>query len=413
LHWNNDFLSFRRRLIQGKLCLQWVLVGGLLLLVGCAARPETGGRGQSLPSSSENSNRELEALRPGLKTHEDSLVLDLLLGFRSLRLGVATEGQGADDVLRGRRAYDELEIQLRQGGVGRFAKNDEIFSLGDGDKLSLSEVLNIAHRNAQKSVLGSDLDKARSRNHEIVLNRQLLSYAIEDALWSLALIDALESPGLPVATKRKLRSLHEAYLNQAPHAEIIRQVNGVLAEIPDEKLRQQLKKLANRAWERDRRTVSTDERMLERPSEAKPFEPANPPQDTGLAESAVTPSLENPPAPVNGTADQAQVDSLIRLGQYLPALASLESMDSASQGEFIRDRRQRAGERYCDEKRRSAADNYKKARSAKSNPEKLAWLRKTNAVLDSCLFYFPQTSVGAKVKRNREMVQAEIQKLNP
>ncbi len=360
-------------------------------------------------------------MRSGLKTKEDSLVLDLLQGFRALRLQGESDGADADAVGRGRRAYDELEARLRQGGLKSKAGGERVYSIGDQDNLTLLDVLTVASKSAQKLLLEGDMEKAKARNRDIVLNRAALSFAVEDAIWGLALADAMESTVIPEPTKRKLKALHESYVHDATQDEIVREVNGLLAEVPEEKLRQQLKKLANRAWERDRRAnrvpQGAKKAVLQDTVPPAPVTPAPAKVVNGVAEAAtaMTPLAAKadtvPMIAAESNSQQAKIDSLIGAGKYIPALHALEALDAAANAEFIRDRRQKSGERFCDDRRRTAADSYKRARSASVDSVKGQLLRKTAAELDSCLFYFPETSVGAKVKRNREMIEAELKKL--
>lgn len=386
-------------------------------LTGCAGTPPsknpTSGK-KTTAVKVDSGARDLEALRGGLKTKEDSLVLDLLQGFRTLRLQGDSEGADADAVGRGRRAYDELEARLRKGGLKSKVGGERVYSIGDQDNLTLLDVLTVASKSAQKLLLEGDMEKAKARNRDIVLNRAALSFAVEDAIWGLALADALESTILPEPTKRKLKTLHESYVHDATQDEIVREVNGLLAEVSEEKLRQQLKKLANRAWERDRRA----NRLPQGAKKAAVQDTVPPPPVAPAASkdvNAATPTAGQPDTTIRaasvGNAQHAQIDSLIGAGKYIPALHALESLDAAGHADFIRDRRQKAGERFCDDRRRTAADFYKRARAASVDSVKGQLLRKTAADLDSCLFYFPETSVGAKVKRNREMIDAELKKL--
>jgi hypothetical protein len=402
------------------------------LWTGCAVTPPPTPKGDGKSGSVrvDEGAKELEALRSGLKTREDSLALDLLKGFRALRLAQGSETADADAVGKGRQAYDELEAKLRKGGLKSKASSERVYSIGDRDNLTLQEVLTAANKSAQKLLLDGELAKSKERNREIVINRPTLSFAVEDAQWGLALADALEAPGIPESIKRKLRALHESYYHEAPQDEIVKQVNVLLAEVADEKLRQHLKKLANRAWERDRRanrlpqgskkaavqdtapaaTPSQGTAHDATTSDASKVDPSknatqggNPANTQGDAKDSAK--------PVASYSETSPIDSLIGAGKYVQALRGLEALDANSHADFIRERRMRAGERFCDDRRRSAAESYKKARSAASEALKSQLLRQTAADLDSCLFYFPETSVGAKVRRNREMVEDELKKL--
>jgi hypothetical protein len=401
-----------------------------LWISGCAVKPDPHAKSSepgpgtmvTFPVSSS-----LDAIGSSLKSREDSLVLELMKGYRALRLSATPEVASSADVLNGRQAYDALERILREGGLkGNSGGAERLFSLGDKSQLTLQEALTVANKSAQKLVLDGDLEKAKQRNRDIVLNRPTLSFAVEDAQWALALLDALSEPGLPEPTKKKLRTLHEVYYQEAPQDEVVRQVNGLLAEIPDEKFRQHLKKLANRAWERDRRanrlpqgakkasiqdTASAFKSDVSLPESSSSVvaAPAKPPV---LANAAPPVSDSVKPADTVGTSGtEFQIDSLIAAGQYVLALRALEGIDPQTRSGFIKDRRSKAGERFCDERRKNAADLYKKARTANNDGMKEKLLRTTQAELDSCLFYFPETSVSAKVRRNRDMVDAELKKL--
>jgi hypothetical protein len=261
-----------------------------------------------------------------------------------------------------------------------------------------------------------------------VLSRPLLTFAVEDATWGLALGEALET-NIPDAQKRKLKSLNEAYVAETPQEEVVKQVNVLLAEVSDEKLRKELKKLANRAWERDRRMG----RMNQGTKKIALQDTAPPPSASSSVSNPPKPSIDasvkgvpnnsgaqnNPPVKIDstnktqgtGSVEKSKIDSLIGAGRYIQALRSIENLDVAKDGDFVREKRSKAGERFCDEKRRVASETFKRARAATADTIKIQQLNRTAAELDSCLFYFPETSVGAKVKRNRELVDIELKKL--
>jgi hypothetical protein len=367
---------FCRKSVSG---LGW-LVLACLGISGCAVKPDPQGAGpkaetQSGPAVNQNSSS--DSLNPSVKSPADSCM------------------------------------------------GDKLFAVGDKGQFTLLEVLTMANKSAQQLVLQGDLEKAKERNRDIVLNRPALSFAVEDAQWSLALIDVLVEPGIPEPIKKKLRTLHEVYIQEAPQEDVVRQVNGLLAEVPDEKFRQHLKKLANRAWERDRRA----NRLPQGSKKVALQDTLQAPKAEVIAKDtmevptlAATPVVDAKPAlPVSDSAQTmdtvgiggkaAQIDSLIAAGKYVPALQALQSVDAQTQADFIKDRRTKAGERFCDDRRRTAAELYKKARSAANDGLKEKLLLSTQGELDSCLFYFPETSVGAKVRRNRDMVETELKKL--
>jgi len=407
------------------------LLAVTLFLSGCATTPppKKGAKVEKVKTT-DDGTRELEGLRPALRTKEDSLVLDLLIGYRQLKLHAPVQGPDADALKKSRRAYEDLESRLRKGGVKGKSGPERVYSIENQEALTLLEVLQFASKSAQKLSVNGDWEQARARNREIVLSRPLLTLAVEDASWGLALAEALESD-IPEAQKGKLKTLNESYVTDSPQDEIVKQVNVLLAEVAEEKLRKELKKLANRAWEKDRRSgrISNSAKKVALQDTAPPPQVVLPPSNSATPASPIGGSSKsNVISMSNGTtngqsadsankgaspanAEKSKVDSLIVAGKYVQALRALELIDVAESGDFVRERRQKAGERFCDEKRRVASETCKRARAATIDTLKVQQLKRTASELDSCLFYFPETSVGAKVKRNREMVDVELKKL--
>jgi hypothetical protein len=116
--------------------------------------------------------------------------------------------------------------------------------------------------------------------------------------------------------------------------------------------------------------------------------------------------------PPETASDMGKVDTLILQGKYLPALRGLEGLAGADPV-WIKDRRGKIVDRYCEDKRKSAANGFKDYKKAKNDAERAGHLRRTASDLDSCLFYFPDNPVALKVRRNREMVETEMKKLKP
>jgi hypothetical protein len=366
---------------------------------------------------------DLPDLARAVDTPEDSLVLDLLLGYRMLVLANPEAANLDKETLnRSRKAFEKLENALRHGGIRPRDPGERVFSITNEEKLSLQEVLRSASASAGKAARAGDWERARSRWREIVQSKAAVAWVMEEATWGLALADALES-SLPEPIKNKLRAVDESYAREIGQDEIARQVKDLLAEtIPDERLRRELKKLANRAWERDKLAG----RLTAAPA-SQPVPAAGP--DTGAkagddelppptavagmlpppAEPAAQP-ITPPPVSTEALQGMAQVDTLIAQGKYLAALRAMEGTPGADP-QWAKERRARIGDRYCEEKRKAAANGFMSYKKAGNDRDRGLHLRRTAADLDSCLFHFPDISVSQKVRRNREMVEGELKKL--
>lgn len=386
-----------------------------LILWGCGG---TGGKAKATGGTRAvevEEGTDLAQLARAVKTSEDSLVLDLLLGYRLLLLGHPDPKSLDQETLkRGREAYERLEKALRHGGLRPQEGGERVYSITSEDKLSLQEVLRSASVSAGKSAQAGDWERARARWREIIASKAAVAWIMEEASWGLALADALESD-LPEPIKKKLKDVDGSYAREIGQDEIARQVKDLLAEtIQDDKLRRELKKLANRAWERDKRA-------------GRPTAPASTPAQAADTAKAAHADFELPAAPPSGTTPGSapeesavvgdaealgRVDTLIAQGKYLPALRALESA-SAIDGGSAKERRIRIGDRYCEEKRKAAATGFMQFKKAQSDAQRALHLRRTAGDLDSCLFYFPDNGVAQKVRRNREMVEGELKKLKP
>ena len=382
-----------------------------LLLAGCgstgpgvSSQKKPGGKPVKVEEGAD-----LPQLAKAVKTPEDSLVLDLLIGYRMLLLAnPGTEGLDAGTLKRSRQAYEKLEHALRHGGIRSRDGGERVYSITNAEMLSLQEVLRSASASAAKSAQAGDWEKARARWREILQSKAAVAWTMEEASWGLALADALES-GLPDSVKRKLKDVDESYARGISQDDIARQVKDLLAEsIPDDKLRRELKKLANRAWERDKRAgrlvASPPAADSAKPQAAAGALPAGPaPGEPELPAAPVTPGPEASEA-------MGRVDTLIAQGKYLAALRAMDGSDAAA---WAKERKALIGDRYCEDKRKSAANGFRDFKKAASEAERSLHLRRTAADLDSCLFYFPDNPVAQKVRRNREMVEGELKKLKP
>jgi hypothetical protein len=134
-----------------------------LILWGCGG---TGGKGKSpggAPSVKVEEGTDLAELAKAVKTREDSLVLDLLLGYRMLLLGHPDPKSLDQETLkRARKAYERLEQDLRHGGLRPQEGGERVYSITNEDKLSLQEVLRSASASAGKSARAGDWERARA-----------------------------------------------------------------------------------------------------------------------------------------------------------------------------------------------------------------------------------------------------------
>lgn len=381
-------------------------------LVGCAA---PGGKNKSAPAAPGHivhveEGGDLSGLDKAVKTPEDRLLLDLMLGYRMLLLR-EPDAQSLDKetLKRSRDAYDRLETILRHGGVKAQDKGERVFTVTEGEKLSLQEVILSAAQAADEAAKQGDWDRARERWKEIVQSKTAVAFTVEEAQWGLTLTEALQSTSLPDSIKKRLKDVNESYLADVGHEEVGKQVKALLEIVPDVKLQRELKKLANRAWEKDKRagriSAQSQPSQTALAGAASPSDTAKPP----ASEPAVPESSALTPPSGDAAAIAAEADSLAAKGKYVAALKALER--GGPEHAWVKDKKVQIGDRFCEEKRRTAANAFKDFKKSTSDAAKKSLLAKTASELDSCLFYFPELSISGKVRRNREMVEGEMKKL--
>jgi hypothetical protein len=219
---------------------------------------------------------------------------------------------------------------------------------------------------------------------------------MEEAQWGLVLSDALQS-AMPDSTKKRLKQVNESYLAEINHEEIAKQVKKLLEEVPEVKLQRELKKLANRSWEKGKRAGHIT------PAQTVQTEP---PEARVPAGESVSNQNDAPPSPETAKVN-AQVDTLASQGKYL---AALKAMDS-EKGPTWTKKKNEIGDLFCEEKRKSAANAFKDFKKATADSVKITLLKLTAGYLDSCLFYFPDLPVSQKVRKNRVLVETELKNL--
>ena len=229
-----------------------------MLISGCGStRGKSGPAGPAAqtgsPSVKVDDAGDLADVARGIKTDEDQLILDLMLGYRMLLLSSPdAKTLDKETLKKSRNAYDRLEKILRHGGVKAQEGGERVYTITNETKLSLQEVIRSAAEAAEKAAQEGDWDRARDRWKEITQSRQAVTFTMEEAQWGLVLADALQS-ALPDSTKRRLKSVNESYMADIGHEEIGKQVKTLLETVPDVKLQRELKKLANRSWEKDKK----------------------------------------------------------------------------------------------------------------------------------------------------------------
>lgn len=393
-------------------------------LAGCGA---LGGKQTSPPAGQQTGNQsvtvaeggDLSDLSRAVKTQDDQFILDLLLGYRMLLLrNPDPKSLDKETLKKSRDAYDRLESILRHGGVKTLDAGERVFTITNEERLSLQEVIRSAEQSADKAAREGDWEKAKERWKEITQSKTAVAFTMEEAQWGLTLSDALQS-AMPDSLKRKLKEVNESYLSDTGHEEIGAQVKVLLEIAPDVKLQRELKKLANRAWERDKKAG----RISAQAQQAQAAQAA-----AGTVPPGASPdSAKNPPGPATGTEAQnggnapqagteagqlsAEADSLAGKGKYVAALKTLER--AGPEQSWVKEKKAQIGDRFCEDKRRSAANSFKDFKKASADADKRVLLKRTAADLDSCLFYFPDLNVSQKVRKNREMVEGELKKLKP
>jgi hypothetical protein len=350
----------------------------------------------------------------GIKTDEDQLILDLMLGYRMLLLSSPDAKTLDKETLnRSRNAYDRLEKVLRHGGVKAQEAGERVYTITNETKLSLQEVIRSAAEAAEKAAQEGDWEKARDRWKEITQSKQAVTFTMEEAQWGLVLSDALQS-ALPDSTKRRLKSVNESYMADIGHEEIGKQVKTLLETVSDVKLQRELKKLANRAWEKDKKAgrISAQAQQAQTAAALAGTVPpgSEPPEaQPGPESPAAGQTQGGQSAGAEAAAIAAEADSLASKGKYVAALKALEK--AGPEQSWVKDKKSALGERFCEEKRRSAANSFKDFKKAAADSVKRNHLRRTASDLDSCLFYFPDLAESQKVRKNRDMVESELKKL--
>jgi hypothetical protein len=391
------------------------------VLSGCGA---TGGR-KSAPapggpsggqSVKVDEGGDLAGLSKAVKAKEDQLVLDLMLGYRMLLLrNPDPKTLDKETLNRSRDAYDRLETILRHGGVRAQESGERVYTITSEDRLSLQEVIQSASQAAQKAAKEGDWEKARARWKEITQSKSAVTFTMEEAQWGLTLTDALQST-MPDSLKRRLKDVNESYLADIGHEEIGKQVKSLLEIVPDVKMQRELKKLANRAWEKDKKAgrINAQGQAAQNGTDGSGALPPSPADSAkaqpGVAAAGVPgPETSGPQAGSEAAAISSEADTLAAKGRYVAALKVLER--AGAEQSWVKDRKAKIGDRFCEEKRRSAANSFKDFKKAAADNDKRIHLKRTASDLDSCLFYFPELSVSQKVRKNREMVEAEMKKL--
>ncbi len=361
-----------------SLPLRSALAGAAALLaVGCA------GIAPGPSPAAEAAIQDLETVRPSLTTAEDSLILDLLVGYRTLAAG----GTDRDALRRAHAAQTRLEYLLRHGGVSAPGGEARVVTLPDGQRLTLAEAVDQLSAALLRNVPETAWRPESERAREIRRHRGELSFLVEDAEWVLSLAAALEG-SLPETDKRRLRRLHEAYAAEAPHADVAAQVNALLADIRDERMQRELKKLANRSWERERRAGTTGEPA------PKPVVPVPVPP---VPEDAT-------PAPTAPVTPAPSIPEFLAAPPDAPAAGDTPVIDTAD----IPAPLTTPPERYCEDRRTAAARAFASARAATDPDARRRFLEQSLEQLDDCLNRHPETEAAEKARRNREMVQREL-----
>jgi hypothetical protein len=406
---------------MGPVWVTWAAALSLLAagLSGCGAtggakKTPAGGR-PSGGSVAVEDGGDLAEVAKAVKTKDDKLILDLLLGYRMLLINNPDAQKLDKETLRrSRDAYDKLESILRHGGVNAQEGGERVYTITDEERLSLQEVIRSAEQAADKAAREGDMDKARARWKEIVGSKSAVTFTMEEAQWGLTYSDAMQS-SLPDSVKRKLKDLNENYQSEAPYDEIGKQVKALLEIVPDVKLQRELKKLANRAWERDKKAgrISAQAQQAQAAAAAAGTVPPGESPDTVKPSAGAPAAAGNEPsaqqAGPESAAIAAEADSLAAKGKYV---AALKSLDKAGPDQaWVKDKKNQIGDRFCEDMRRMAAGSFKDFKKASNDSLRRIHLKRTAADLDSCLFYFPELPVAQKVRKNREMVEGEMRKI--
>ncbi len=342
-----------------------------VLMTACAGT--TGRTGPTTPATT--TEPPLESIRAALTSTEDSLVLDLVLGYRA-----RTEGSGdAETLRRARNAQNQLEYMLRRGGVKSRGGEARVITV-DGDRLTLEETVHQLSAASMRYTAGTSWRPEVERAREIQRRRPELSALVEDADWVLALAAALEGP-LPADTKNHLRAVHESYAAHAPHADVARQVNALLPAVSEDALRRELKKLANRSWDRERR---------------------------GGNAAAVKPAVTPPPAPATPVTPPTPAAPSLPDPVPAPPPAPSSTGDSLAQDPTSIDDTTMTPERFCAERRADAALAFAQARASADTVARTQRLRHSLDLLDECITRFPDSPEAAKARQNRDRVRQEL-----
>lgn len=402
--------------------LPWAGLAVSLLCAGCASLRPTpssseggpGGNGKNAMGSVDPATEDLEALRPGLRSKADTLLLNLLLGYHRLALQPGADTLGRARQKAAREAYAQLEHWLRHGGLDSRDRGERVYTVQPGDRLSLGELIAHLDHLTLKAASAGDWDGASERSRELLAQRRALSRLLEDASWVLILASAMQGPE-PESVRRSLWRLHESYTLQVDHAELVHQVQALLKEVRDPILKKELKKLANRSWDRQKEkegrppTVEPLKEEKPEPTEVPPpVETLPPAGSASLPDWDAGSDAGKTLTDSGATALQSQVDTLILQGRYLDAAGALKRLEGQASTEWVKDRRETAGSRFCEEKRKVAAKSFAQSRRAADAPTREALLRRTLVELDSCLFHFPNASVAPKVRRNRDIVEKDL-----
>ncbi len=378
----------------------------LVILIGCA------GSGKNTSSTSGNAsfpnrdlkNMELDSIRNTLTTFEDSLILDLMISYQYLLVHSENPSSLDRTVLRhGRSANNQLEYMLRKGGVKNRTADNRFLALNKSEPATMRDFIEQLRLSLLKPGTQVDWKTARDRALEIQRQKWILSALVEDAGWCLAVADFMDSNATE-EVKSHILQIHQGYAKEIPQSDLVKLITDNLPLVADERLQREMKKLANRSWERDKRkgkgkesttsvpTQSISDAKTVMPTENPPIEPVKKRDDSLVAK------------------DKARVDTLSIQGHYLEALRVLDLMEDEKNSSWVQEHRRQLGERYCDERRAKAAAAFSAAKKTKQDSTRIQLLHQSLQDLDSCLLNFPDNPVSAKVRRNREIVEKELKK---
>jgi hypothetical protein len=314
--------------------------------------------------------------------------------------------------------------QLEKEGKYREALQEMSNTLSH--QLPLPVLLKVISEYTRLLSLSGDKAGAKSMWQTISLHHDEIQQILSEAGRQLRYYETVN--GLDGETKALVEKLNRAYLEGRNYQEISKLALKLLKKINYSPLRKEIKKIVSAAWERDEVQVQKaltelreqflvhhqKEQSLSELEIIRQRYPSHSSKDYDDLWNWIAQWSEGaapPTDPKNLDQLAKKADSLIEKGRYIKAQSLLRKLLNTPFHAESQRKMKESGERFCSDKRRMASIYFKDSRNKKADSLKVQLLKRASAELDSCLLYFPDLKIANKVKKNRTLIQNQLQQL--